>query len=65
MVLDQLGRCGICDMPCDLRIDHDHRIGIVRELLCHLCNLTVGWIEKDPVRVSLASDYIKRHQKQN
>ena len=62
MVINQQGRCAICLLPCDLRIDHDHETGIVRELLCHRCNLTVGWLEKDKTRANMAMEYIRLHQ---
>jgi Fe-S oxidoreductase len=64
MLIDQCGRCAICEVPCDLRIDHNHQLKMVRELLCHQCNLTVGWLEKDSLRVQLAREYLSRHTKQ-
>jgi hypothetical protein len=62
MLWFQCGRCAICEIPANLSIDHDHQTGIVRELLCHRCNLTVGWLEKDPIRVRMAMEYVSRHK---
>lgn len=45
----QNGLCMLCrDKPDDRRlvVDHDHETGRVRGLLCHTCNLHLGWYEK-------------------
>ena len=40
------GRCEICNVPFKLRsemaIDHDHKSGQIRGVLCHRCNLVLG-----------------------
>ena len=41
MFLIHLGRCWVCDMKpkkSALNVDHDHKTGQVRGLLCFLCN---------------------------
>jgi hypothetical protein len=40
MLRRQDGRCAICDRPPKraLTIDHEHKTGRVRGLLCHFCN---------------------------
>jgi hypothetical protein len=38
----QGGRCGICGTDESLVIDHDHRTGFVRGLLCRGCNNAEG-----------------------
>lgn len=48
----QDGRCAICNRPPTGRwktlvIDHDHVTGITRQLLCHFCNLALGYINDD------------------
>lgn len=45
----QSGVCALCDNgPSTERlfVDHDHRTGRVRALLCRSCNYKVGWLEK-------------------
>lgn len=74
MLLDQNARCKICDRelvlfsgnkseaPC---VDHKHRNdgerctpADVRGLLCHVCNIAVGFIEKDPYRTYAVFHYL-------
>lgn len=52
MVRSQCGACAICGKQlvfnAEIRapaIDHDHATGEVRGVLCHSCNLRVGWFE--------------------
>lgn len=45
MITNQDGRCAICKRAVRLEIDHDHKSGNVRGLLCRECNLAVGGIE--------------------
>lgn len=45
------GLCDICGSKPSIKrqilnIDHDHKTGTVRGLLCTPCNLGVGWVEK-------------------
>jgi hypothetical protein len=35
------GRCAMCKVE-PLRMDHDHKSGVVRGLLCHSCNVLEG-----------------------
>lgn len=54
LVLDQNGKCAICDKPYEnLSIDHSHTTGKVRGLLCQSCNARLGVLEdKDFVEKS-------------
>lgn len=47
----QGGVCAICDHPPkskNLAVDHDHKTGLVRGLLCYMCNYTLGGMGGDP-----------------
>src|SRR6266487_2580177 len=53
MLFMQGGVCAVCGQlqnakhTKELCVDHNHETGEVRELLCHTCNVLVGFIEKD------------------
>jgi hypothetical protein len=44
-----------------LCIDHDHRNGNVRGLLCNACNAAIGFFEEDEQRFAEAVSYLRRH----
>lgn len=51
LLAKQEGRCAICkvhesDLPRRLSVDHDHRTGEVRGLLCIKCNTNLAVVEK-------------------
>ena len=59
----QRGACAACgDAPKRrLAIDHCHNTGSVRGLLCHRCNLTLGFVrDSERLLLSLAA-YLRRH----
>lgn len=68
MVSDQDNRCAICDntpstkdLGHKLHIDHDHKTGKVRELLCSDCNKGLGHFHDDINKLQAAIRYIRRH----
>jgi hypothetical protein len=62
LLVDQSGRCDICEEPLlDPHVDHDHRSGKVRALLCRGCNVVLGLMADDPVRLANAAAYLTRH----
>jgi hypothetical protein len=60
----QNGRCAICDqLPkpgTHLHVDHDHKHGPIRGLLCKGCNIALGELEDDPARAEAAAAYLRR-----
>jgi len=40
-------------------IDHDHKTGKVRGVLCHPCNTAAGVAGDDPVRLRAIADYLE------
>ena len=70
LLLLQNGVCAICRKPethhnqhglIPLSVDHNHATGKVRGLLCHVCNLAIGNMGEDPVRLRAAADYLEKH----
>jgi hypothetical protein len=56
----QNGLCAICMEPMlRPRVDHDHKTGIVRGLLCHACNIKLAAIE-DVDYMNRAVRYLKK-----
>jgi hypothetical protein len=62
----QGGACAICAGPPRTKntfhVDHDHKSGAIRELLCGPCNVLIGMAEEDPERLEAAAQYLRRHR---
>ena len=61
----QYGRCAICGTTKPgtrgtWRVDHDHRTGQVRGLLCDRCNLGIGYMQDDPDILIAAARYVMK-----
>lgn len=59
------GRCDICGGEPDgrwksLNIDHCHRTGKLRGLLCSKCNRAIGYFADDPKLLEAAIRYLKK-----
>lgn len=67
MLAAQGGRCAICRRrPRDgqaLHVDHDHRTGQVRGLLCFTCNAALGQLHDAPELVRRAATYLWAHRR--
>lgn len=61
MVRQHQGRCRLCRRRENkLRIDHCHKTGRVRGLLCHDCNVGLGWFRDNPEVLRRAARYIEK-----
>jgi hypothetical protein len=64
LVEKQHGCCAICGRPSSeqkLCIDHDHKSGVVRKLLCTQCNTMLGFCHDNPTVLRLAAIYLEEH----
>lgn len=66
MLMFQNGVCAICHRAEtingfeNLSVDHDHKTGEIRGLLCHSCNVGLGKFQDDPLRLEKAIEYLRR-----
>ena len=67
MLAQQHGKCCICASTLNssrytkFAVDHDHRTGKVRGLLCTACNTAIGLMKDSPLRMEQAAQYLRRH----
>lgn len=68
MMAAQDGRCAICrETPAPQKyktgfhVDHCHTTGRIRGLLCHNCNVSIGHLKEDLVRIRALLAYLERH----
>lgn len=65
---DQAGLCAICRQEATnfggkpLAIDHDHKTGQVRGLLCFRCNLALGLLEDNTDLILAIALYLEKHR---
>ena len=76
MSATQNNLCAICKLPETslnnqkvggvrrLAVDHNHKTGQVRELLCSHCNKALGSAREDIKILSRMIEYIKKHKKE-
>jgi len=65
LLLAQNNKCLICGQPLDLtnphnvHIDHSHKRGVIRGILCANCNKAIGFLKDNPEYVYNAYKYLK------
>lgn len=64
--MEQEGRCRICsrhqsEFSVRLAVDHCHKTGKVRALLCRRCNVALGLLEENADLFVLSASYLKEH----
>jgi hypothetical protein len=63
---EQSGKCAICGVTfgnnrcAKLFVDHDHKTGMARGLLCHKCNSLIGYANDSNETLQPAIDYLAR-----
>lgn len=61
----QDGKCAICGCVEDdgrkLALDHNHKTGKTRELLCIRCNLLIGRCDESILLLAKAAMYLQKH----
>lgn len=67
MLREQDNKCAVCEKEFNIdtvgskpHIDHNHVDGKVRGLLCHNCNLGLGYFKDNPEILQKAIAYLKR-----
>jgi hypothetical protein len=63
MLAAQGGLCAICRAAPAAHVDHDHKTGAVRALLCFNCNGGLGQFKDDPAVLRAAADYVEEHRR--
>lgn len=48
-----------------LAVDHDHKTGKVRKLLCHNCNRALGLFKDNPELMRKAAIYVEDHRQES
>ena len=66
MLLNQKGTCNICSRECisgrRLAVDHCHKSGKVRALLCTKCNTALGAVNDDEDLLYNMISYLREHK---
>ena len=63
LLTHQEGKCAICRRESatqHLAVDHDHKTGKIRGLLCNTCNLALGHLGKNPAWLLTAIQYVAK-----
>ncbi len=64
MLTEQSGKCYLCFTEIlgkEVKVDHSHKTGKVRKLLCHNCNTALGHLRDDVDLFKRCIDYLEYH----
>ena len=61
--LCEICRCEQGHRRKELYVDHDHKTGAIRGLLCHNCNSILGLAYELPELLRQAADYLEKYRK--
>lgn len=65
LLASQNGKCAVCSVDVtalptkQIHVDHDHRTGAVRSILCYRCNLALGFVKESVVVVRALLAYVQ------
>lgn len=54
--------CSICKSKSNLVIDHNHVTGKVRAVICHSCNMVLGFCKEDISLLEKIKEYLIKHE---
>jgi len=58
-IKQDIKECVICGSEEPLVVDHDHKTGKVRGMLCNHCNRGLGHFRDDPELMEFAAQYVR------
>ncbi len=58
---DQDDECAVCGATCPHHVDHCHRTGKIRGILCRACNTGLGHFKDNPWILDSAARYLRLH----
>lgn len=65
LVKNQDFKCLICKHESVLEVDHCHKTGKIRGLLCHQCNVGLGYFKDNIDNLIAAQKYLETNNEQN
>lgn len=71
LLMRQGGHCAVCNRSTadqhktKLCLDHDHKTGHVRGILCSRHNIAIGLCDDDPHILRALADYLEQYDKRN
>jgi len=60
MIKKQRGKCYICsETPDRICLDHNHKTGKLRKILCSKCNSALGFVKENPIILKKMISYLE------